>query len=149
MPLLSTSRLVSLRLIRTHRFSPAHITGTLHSEEFRFIALALNGTVRAITQPWSFAVKGKYGRWSALLDPQLFRSGKNTLEAFGVITQNDQATLIRAAGSPQHLPVFRARVEEQQDSQKEAISTSPYQETRLLHHPVEIEKAETSVQVEN
>ena len=96
-------------------FLPAHITGTLHSEEFRFIALALNGTVRAITQPWSFAVKGKYGRWSALLDPQFFRSGKNTIEAFGVMTQNDQATLIRATGSPQHLPVFQPRAEEQKD----------------------------------
>ena len=100
-------------------FLPAHITGTLHSEEFRFIALALNGTVRAITQPWSFAVKGRYGRWSALLDPQFFRSDKNTIEAFGVITQNDQAALIRTAGSPQHLPVFRPRAEEQKDLQKE------------------------------
>ena len=100
-------------------FLPTHITGTLHSEEFRFIALALNGTVRAITQPWSFAVKGKHGQWSALLDPQFFRAGKNTLEAFGVIPQNDQATLIRAAGSPQDLPVFQPRAEEQNDLQKE------------------------------
>ncbi len=101
------------------QFLPAHITGTLHSEEFRFIALALNETVRAVTQPWSFAVKGRDGRWSALLDPQFFRSGKNTLEAFGVRTRNDRATLIRAAGSPQHLPVFRPRAEEQKDLQKE------------------------------
>ena len=28
------------------QFLPAHITGTLHSEKFRLIALALNGTVR-------------------------------------------------------------------------------------------------------
>ena len=88
-------------------FLPSHITGTLHSEEFRFIALALNGTVRAITRPWSFTVKGKYGRWSALLDPQFFRSGKNTVEAFGVTTHKDQITLVRAAGSPQSLPVFQ------------------------------------------
>ncbi len=101
------------------QFLPAHITGTLHSEEFRFIALALNGTVRAITQPWSFAVKEKHGRWSALLDPQFFRAGKNTIEAFGVRTPNDQATLIRAAGSPQHLSVFQPRVEEHNDLQKE------------------------------
>ncbi|MCY4386155.1 MAG: sulfatase-like hydrolase/transferase [Desulfurellaceae bacterium] len=101
------------------QFLPAHITGTLHSEEFRFIALALNETVRAVTQPWSFAVKGRDGRWSALLDPQFFRSGKNTLEAFGVRTRNDRATLVRAAGSPQHLPVFRPRAEEQKDLQKE------------------------------
>ena len=101
------------------QFLPAHITGTLHSEEFRFIALALNETVRAVTQPWSFAVKGRDGRWSALLDPQFFRSGKNTLEAFGVRTRDDRATLVRAAGSPQHLPVFRPRAEEQKDLQKE------------------------------
>ncbi len=88
-------------------FLPTHLTGTLHSEEFRFIALALNGTVRAITRPWPFPVKGKYGRWSALLDPQFFRSGKNTVEAFGVTTRKDRITLVRAAGSPQSLPVFQ------------------------------------------
>lgn len=92
-------------------FLPTHITGTLHSEEFRFIALALNGTVRAITQPWSFTVKGKYGRWSALLDPQFFRSGKNTVEAFGVTTHKDRTTLVRATGSPQSLPVFQPQAD--------------------------------------
>ena len=96
-------------------FLPTHITGTLHSEEFRFIALALNGTVRAITQPWSFTVKGRYGRWSALLDPQFFRSGKNTLEAFGVITHNEPLTLVRGTGSPQHLQVFQPQTEKQED----------------------------------
>ena len=90
------------------QFLPAHITGTLHSEEFIFIALALNGTVRAITRPWPFAVKGKNGKWSALIDPQFFQSGKNTVEAFGVTTRNDQVTLVRAAGSPEHLPIFEA-----------------------------------------
>ena len=58
------------------QFLPAHITGTLHSEEFSFIALALNGSVRAVTRPWSFAVRGKNGRWSALLDPQFFSAGR-------------------------------------------------------------------------
>ena len=91
------------------QFLPAHITGTLHSEEFRLIALALNGTVRAVTQPWSFAAKGKNGRWSALLDPQFLQPGKNTIEAFGVDVQQGQITLVRAAGSPEHLPVFEAR----------------------------------------
>ena len=88
------------------QFLPTHITGALHSEEFRFIALALNGTVRAVTQPWSFAVKGKYGRWSALLDPQFFQPGTNTLEAFGVMTRNGQVRLVRGTGSPEYLPVF-------------------------------------------
>ena len=92
-------------------FLPAHITGTLHSEEFRFIALALNGTVRAVTQPWSFPVKGKNGQWSALLDPQFFRLGKNTIEAFGVETHNEQAVLVRASGSPQDLPVFQPQAD--------------------------------------
>ena len=95
------------------RFLPTHITGTLHSEEFRFIALALNGTVRVVTRPWSFAVKGKYGRWSALLDAQFFRPGKNTLEVFGVMTHARLATLARGTGSPQHLRVFQPQTEEQ------------------------------------
>ena len=88
------------------QFLPAHITGTLHSEEFSFIALALNGSVRAVTRPWSFAVRGKNGQWSALLDPQFFQPGANTLEAFGVAMQNGQVTLVRGTGAPEHLPVF-------------------------------------------
>ena len=91
------------------QFLPAHITGTLHSEEFSFIALALNGSVRTVTRPWSFAVKGKNGRWSALLDPQFFQPGANTLEAFGVTTRNGRATLVRGTGAPEHLPVFEPR----------------------------------------
>ena len=96
-------------------FLPAHMTGTLHSEEFRLIALALNGIVRAITQPWSFAVKGKNGRWSALLDPQFFQPGKNTIEAFGVMIRDGQETLVRGTGLPEHLPVFEAQAEKQED----------------------------------
>ena len=96
-------------------FLPAHMTGTLHSEEFGLIALALNGTVRTITQPWSFAVKGKNGRWSALLDPQFFQPGKNTIEAFGVMIRDGQETLVRGTGLPEHLPVFEARAEKQED----------------------------------
>ena len=88
------------------QFLPAHITGTLHSEEFSFIALALNGSVRTVTRPWSFAVSGKSGRWSALLDPQFFQPGANTLEAFGVTTRNGRATLVRGTGAPEHLPIF-------------------------------------------
>ena len=89
-------------------FLPIHITGTLYSEEFRFLALALNGTIRAVTQPWSFVVRGKNGKWSALLDPQLLQSGKNTIEAFGVVALSDRVTLVRGTGSPEHLPVFEA-----------------------------------------
>ena len=96
------------------RFLPVHITGTLHSEEFRFIVLALNGTVRAVTQPWSFAVKGKYGRWSAILDPQFFRPGQNTIEAFAVTVRNDPGSLIRGTGSPQHLQAFQPQTAGQQ-----------------------------------
>ena len=92
-------------------FLPAHVTGTLHSEESRFIALALNGTVRAVTQPWSFAVRGKNGRWSALLDPQFLQPGNNTIEAFGVVEPSDRVSLVRGTGSPEHLPVFEARGE--------------------------------------
>ena len=42
--------------------------------------------VRAVTQPWSFAAKGKNGKWSAI-DPQFLQPGKNTIEAFGVDEQ--------------------------------------------------------------
>ena len=92
-------------------FLPTHITGTLHAKESGFIALALNGTVRAVTQPWSFPVKGKNGRWSALLDPQFLQPGNNTIEAFGVMTRHERATLVRAAGSPQDVPVFQPQAD--------------------------------------
>ena len=97
------------------QFLPAHITGTLHSEKFRLIALALNGTVRAVTQPWSFAAKGKNGKWSALIDPQFLQPGKNTIEAFGVMIRDGQETLVRGTGLPEHLPVFEAQAEKQED----------------------------------
>ena len=111
-------------------FLPAHITGTLHSEEAGFIALALNGVVRAITRPWSFTVKGKHGRWSALLDPQFFRSGRNTVEAFGVTTHKDQITLVRAAGSPQSLPVFQPQADA-------TLLTSPNETDETIGTPSE------------
>ena len=87
-------------------FLPTYITGTLHSEAFRLIALALNGRVRAVTRPWSFAVGGKNGRWAALLDPQFLQSGANTLEAFGVMIRNGRTTLVRGTGASERLPVF-------------------------------------------
>ena len=106
-------------------FLPTHITGTLHSKEFRFIALALNGAVRAVTQPWSFSIKGKNGRWSALLDPRFLQPGNNTIEAFGVETHNEQITLVRAAGSPQDLPVF-------QPQSNATLPTSPNQTNETI-----------------
>ncbi len=101
------------------QFLPSHITGTLHSEEFRLIALALNGTVRAVTQPWPFAVKGEYGRWSALLGPQFFRPGRNTLEAFGVMPQSSPVTLVRGTGPPRHLRIFQPQTVEQKDHRED------------------------------
>ena len=106
---LSISQLVSLRSIRRRSFFPPTSPARSTQREFRLIALALNGTVRAVTQPWSFAAKGKNGKWSALIDPQFLQPGKNTIEAFGVDVQQGQITLVRAAGSPEHLPVFEAR----------------------------------------
>ena len=38
-----------------------------------------------------------------------FQPGANTLEAFGVMTRNGRATLVRGTGASEHLPVFAPR----------------------------------------
>ncbi len=72
-------------------FVPAHITGRVHTkplhskrkeEEPLHLAIAINGTISAVTQTWTFPEKGEMGRWSAMVDESVFRPGQNDVEVF-------------------------------------------------------------------
>ena len=83
-------------------FIPAHITG--HVTPARLggqsvsLAVAINGTIRATTRPWSVPIQGRQGVWSAVVPEAAFRSGPNTVEVFVVSEVAGQATLARATG---------------------------------------------------
>ena len=81
-------------------FLPAYITGrvffpTSDSSPVS-IAVAINGTIQAVTQPWSVPLKGRHGRWSAVVSETSFQTGQNTVEAFVVSDVTGQPTLARA-----------------------------------------------------
>ena len=71
-------------------FVPAHITGgispPLNGDSPFSLAVAVNGTIQATTQPWSVPVQGRHGSWSALVPEAAFRAGRNTVEVC-VITE--------------------------------------------------------------
>ncbi len=71
-------------------FVPAHITGgvspPLNGDSPFSLAVAVNGTIQATTQPWSVPVYGRPGSWSALVPEAAFRAGRNTVEVC-VITE--------------------------------------------------------------
>ena len=69
-------------------FIPAHITGGVDGVAADAppptLAIALNGQIAAVTRPYSFPVVGRRGAWEAIIDPQRFVPGANTLEVFEV-----------------------------------------------------------------
>jgi hypothetical protein len=83
----------------TSQFIPAHITGQVRDTENVpspiQLAIAVNGSIQAITRPWSFPVKGETGRWSAIVDETVFRSGHNDVQVFLVSRVNGQPVLER------------------------------------------------------
>ena len=80
-------------------FIPAHITGRIRSQKdaktTHTLAVAVNGTIQAVTRPWQFPVKGESGSWSAIVPEKAFRSGKNDVEVFVISQMEDQITLLR------------------------------------------------------
>ncbi len=89
-------------------FIPAHITGRIRSQEdaktTRTLAVAVNGTIQAVTRPWQFPVKGESGSWSAIVPEKAFRSGKNDVETFVISQLEDQITLLRPMAIFDQLP---------------------------------------------
>lgn len=82
-------------------FVPAHITGAVVSEgdgpPAPMLAIALNGTVAAVTRPYSFPVMGRRAAWEAIVDPRWFVQGANSLEVFDVRERGRDGTVALAA----------------------------------------------------
>ena len=91
-------------------FIPAHITGRIRSQEdaktTHTLAVAVNGTIQAVTRPWQFSVKGESGAWSAIVPEKAFRSGKNDVETFIISQRGDRTTLLRPLGIFDQLPEY-------------------------------------------
>ena len=91
-------------------FLPAHITGRIRSQEYaktpHALAIAVNGTIQAVTRPWYFPVKGESGSWSAIVPEKAFRSGKNDVETFVISQMEDQITLLRPMAIFDQLPEY-------------------------------------------
>ena len=69
-------------------FVPAHITGAVvdlpDGAPPPALAIAVNGTVAAVTRPYSFPVVGRRSAWEAIIPPSSYAAGPNTLEVFEV-----------------------------------------------------------------
>jgi len=69
-------------------FIPAHITGAVVGKQdpspAQVLAIAVNGTVAAVTRPYPFPVMGRRGAWEAVVHPRWFVPGANTLEVLEV-----------------------------------------------------------------
>lgn len=102
---------VQLELDRPDRFAavdlqsdfvPAYVTGSvsppLRSGQSVSLAVAVNGTIQAVTQPWSVPIQGRHGSWSAVVPEAAFQPGQNTVEVFVVSEVAGQTSLARATG---------------------------------------------------
>ena len=84
-------------------FIPAHVTGQVTPPILEgqplSLAVAVNGTIQAVTQPWNVPINGRHGSWSAVVPESSFQTGRNTVEVFVVFDTAGQATLARATGA--------------------------------------------------
>jgi hypothetical protein len=82
-------------------FIPAHITGAVRSGwnggAPLHLAVAINGTIQATTQTYTFPVAGQKRGWSAVVDEASFQAGSNNVEVF-VITSVDGKRVLEHAG---------------------------------------------------
>ena len=80
-------------------FVPVLISGQVRSatEEVPGLAVAVNGTIAAVTEPWKVPIGGREGRWSAVVPERAFRPGANAVEPFAVTETAGQVRLARAA----------------------------------------------------
>lgn len=83
-------------------FLPAYITGSVFfptSDSLPVsIAVAINGTIQAVAQPWSVSLKGRHGSWSAVVPETAFQTGQNAVDVFVVSDVTGQPSLARATG---------------------------------------------------
>ena len=81
-------------------FVPADIMGYVRSglevQAWPNLAIAVNGTVRATTRPWTFPQGKKAGAWSAIVDETSFHAGQNEIEIFVISRCGDRPVLKRS-----------------------------------------------------
>jgi len=91
---------------------PAYMTGQLRSGRKVGtpppLAVAINGTIQAVTQPWTFSLLGQNGQWGAFVDEISFRSGENEVEVFLVTNKGNTAILLRPVGAFQDRPLWNS-----------------------------------------
>lgn len=72
-----------------HGFVPAHIVGTSSpagpGQQHHF-AIAVNGTIRAVTRTWEESLMHRPGEWAAIVDERAFVPGANRIEVFHLYT---------------------------------------------------------------
>ena len=95
--------------------TPAYITGQIQSEQTPLnlppLALAINGTIRSLTQPWTFPVNDRYGRWCTVVPEVSFRvrwkmffhPARNNIEPFSVSVEAGRVVLSRPTAPFQNL----------------------------------------------
>ena len=80
-------------------FIPAYITGQFHAGASRptpTLAVTINGTIQAVSQPWIPLAQKDRGRWSALVPEEAFKQGHNDVEVFVVVDDAGHLSLARA-----------------------------------------------------
>ncbi len=86
---------------------PAYITGRIQSEHTPFnptpLALAINGTIRSLTQPWTFPLNGHYGRWCTVVPEAPLHTSSNDIEPYSVCVQAGRTVLLRPTAAFQNL----------------------------------------------
>ncbi|MGE0820861.1 MAG: sulfatase-like hydrolase/transferase [Candidatus Binatia bacterium] len=79
---------------------PAYLTGHIDppptDNRPLGVAIAVNGTIQAVTRTWSFPFKDQPGGWSVVIDEHAFHPGQNGLEAFVVTTTNGNPVLVKS-----------------------------------------------------
>ena len=79
-------------------FIPAYISGQFHAEASRptpTLAVTINGTIQAVSQPWIPLAQKDRGQWSALVPEEAFQQGHNEVEVFVISQMEDQIILLR------------------------------------------------------
>ena len=83
---------------------PARVTGQVASPgsdpSSVALAVAVNGTIQAVTEPWKVPIGGREGLWSAMVPETAFRPGRNAVEVFTISEAGAEARLMRTRGSP-------------------------------------------------
>ena len=82
-------------------FVPAHITGAVVARReypgTPLLAIALNGVLAGVTQPYAFRVAGRSNMWEVIVDPRALKQGANVIEVFGIREEADGSVSLDAA----------------------------------------------------